>query len=446
MLAPLIARLDRTGFRYGLYAGVGLLFFTAALGTQVLRVVVQHKEFDFAVSDGRGYYVYLPALFIDGGLDFSRQYAHHWGPDFRPDLLSNRTALGYPRNKYPPGLAFTLLPAFLGAHGLSHALYRLTGNPLLAPDGYTLLYQVANVGLVMGLGWLSLLMTDRLLVGHFRCGPRRVAAGVVAVWLGSPFAYYCFREPLMVHVVSGFWVMAGITLTRAILRRLEPPSPVGGRLGLLAFTVAMSLTCRPTDLFIGPFLVYLVLRLASARVPVGQMVCWLPGILGGLTPLVAQAACWRAMTGRWLYYSYEGEGFDWLHPALVRTLFSSRHGLFFWSPLLLLSVGGLVWRAVRQRGRRDPLLVCYVLSGLCLWYFNSAWHCWWFGDAFGGRAFVELSGLFVFGLVFLLEYTRTAAPRLRALLFSGITLTVGYSLVLMGLYLARAIPRGDYLF
>ena len=445
MLPTLRTRLQQPRFRYAAYGLVGLGFFALALGTQALRAAAQQKPFDFVVSDGRGYYVYLPALLIEGTLDFTNQYRRHWGPDFRPALLTDRTARGFAKNKYPGGVALTLLPSFLPAHGLSRLLFATTGEACWSPDGYGLVYQLLNLAYVMVLGWFSLVMADRLLVGHFRVGPCAAALGVVAFWLGSPFAYYYFREPFMAHVVSAFWVMAVITLTNSVVEQLPQPARLAPRLSLLTFAFSMALVCRPTNLFLFPFLAYLGGRLIAAGL-FPQTARSLPLIVLGLAPVAAQAAFWYTTTGRWLVDGYEGEYFDWAHPALAGTLFSSRHGLFFWSPLLLLSVAGFLWYGAARRGRRDPLWACYGASGLCLWYLNSSWHQWWFGDAFGGRAFLELAGFFVAGLVFLVEMTRTLQPRLRAALFSGMALAVGYNAVLMALYVGRLIPRGDYLF
>ena len=57
--------------RYRLYARLVPLFFLAALLTQ-LRI---HGKLQFALSDGWGYYVYLPSLVVDGDLNFRNQAA-----------------------------------------------------------------------------------------------------------------------------------------------------------------------------------------------------------------------------------------------------------------------------------------------------------------------------------------------------------------------------------
>ncbi len=102
---------------------------------------------------------------------------------------------------------------------------------------------------------------------------------------------------------------------------------------------------------------------------------------------------------------------------------------------------------VYRHGVRDNLILGPVLLGAAvLWYFNSSWHQWWFGDAFGGRAFLELAPLFVFGLAFFFE---ALAGVRRGLQVAAACFVLGaalYTYALMALYITHKIPRADYLF
>ena len=98
-----------------------------------------------------------------------------------------------------------------------------------------------------------------------------------------------------------------------------------------------------------------------------------------------QAFAWKALYGTYFLYTYEGEGFDWLRPHLWDSLFSPHHGLFNWHPALLVGFAGfVVWVVVTPRRTEAT---CFAVSLLLTVYVNSAWHCWWFGDSFGGRAY-----------------------------------------------------------
>src|SRR5262249_37459374 len=102
-----------------------------------LAAVSFKPSFDLIVSDGRGYYVYLPSLVIDGDLDFRNQMLEHGPAAGRPALERGLTPRGLVANRYPVGLALTLAPAFLAAHAAAEAGHAATGWGWLAPDGYS---------------------------------------------------------------------------------------------------------------------------------------------------------------------------------------------------------------------------------------------------------------------------------------------------------------------
>jgi hypothetical protein len=400
-----------------------------------------HLPFNLVTSDSRFYYAYLPSLVIDGDLDFTNQIREHWGPNYSPDLLEDRTELGHVRNKFPIGMPLTLLPFFLLAHGAALALYGLTGSGAFACDGYSPLYQVSCLAGILALSWATLALVDRLLVGRFRVRGRSAAAGVCLTAVGTHLAWYCFREPFMVHVVSLFWCTLVISLADRVLAEADARRLSWWALPLLTLAMSMAVVCRPTNLFLLPFLACVLWRLWATGM-VKPALRLLPLLLVAGLPVLAQMAVWRHTTGHWVAYTYGEEGFRWSRPALWETLFSSRHGLLLWSPLLLLALGGLLGRL--GRSGPDPLLVCYVLAFAILWYCNSAWHMWWFGAAFGARAFLELSSLFVLGLAFSLDRPWPRPWRLCQV--SLALLAVGYNWVLMGLHFKRLLPQDGSLF
>ena len=285
-------------------------------------------------------------------------------------MFGPRTATGLIPNKYPVGLALTLAPSFLTGHALALAGHALTGANWCRPDGYSVPYQLCNLVFLFTLVVWAAALTDRLLTQTFQVNPLLAACTVVLYWVGSPLLYYTFREPFMAHAAGWFWVTASVYLVWRLGERAG-----GGRLGaadmaLLAFTASMAIVCRPTNAVLAPFLVYLLACIARAgfasRLPRALLLA-----LPGLFPLAIQLLVWRRLYGSWVCYSYAEEGFHWGSPAAWQTLFSSRHGLFFWSPLLLIAAGGMAWR-LRPAARPHPLLWCYLVAFGLLWYCNSA--------------------------------------------------------------------------
>jgi hypothetical protein len=415
----------------------------ALFGAALLAVAFKPK-FNFVVSDGRGYYVYLPSLVIDGDLDFSNQIREHWDGDYHPPLDQWRSERGLVKNSYPAGVALTLAPSFLAGHAAARGCHALTGGAWCVPDGYSAPYQLFNLAFLLALGVAALALTDRLLTGAFGLAPVTTAAAVVAYWLGSHFLYYHFREPFMAHLAGTFWVTASVFLVWRLVEGLPEGRLSSWRLFLLAFSTSMALVCRPTNAFLLPFHVYLLAAILRHGLLV-RLLRALPAALAGLTPLGVQMLIWKEIYGHFVVYSYDSVGFHWLEPAGWQTLFSSRHGLFFWSPLLLFAAGGVLWRVARAGRRAEPLLVCFVAAFLILWYCNSCWECWSFGDAFGGRAFLELTSFYVLGLAFAFEAVRRAGRLGRGAFATGLVVALLYNIVLMGLYISHRIPRDGYL-
>jgi hypothetical protein len=433
-----IEALDSRRSRLRLYAFITLVFFALAWIAVVVRAVAMDREVNVIISDGRYYYVYLPSLVVDGDLDFSNQIREHWETEWNPALLLDRTERGLVRNQYPIGLALTLFPSFLAAHAATKAS-ALGGGAPLAPDGYSLLYQLAATATVMALGLASMAMIDSLVVRRFHVNPRAAAAAIVAYWIGTPFAYYFFREPLMVHVVSAFWVASILSVGLAMTDGVRWWHPL-----VLTLAISMALVCRPSNVFIAPFLVYVAVELHRRRLLAG-VIRFLPLAILGLVPLFLQLLTWRLLSGHWVNYGYR-VSFHWSEPMFLQTLVSPRHGLFVWSPLLVLAAGGAAWATFRRGYIRDGLWLSLLLSGAILWYVNSAWEIWWFGDAFGARAFLELSFLFILGLALCFDHVRTSAPIIHVLVMTWTLASIVYSTTLMALYIAEEISREGPLF
>jgi hypothetical protein len=440
MLARFILKLASPRFRYILYIFLGIFFLCSSAILSALQMRYD-GIFTFIRSDGRAYYIYLPALVLDGDLDFSNQLQNPWNIAYQPLNPEVKTELGFIKNKYPVGLAMTIAAPFLLAHGVSKGLYRLTDWPAFAPNGYSVLYQLLCAGFIMALGVISMIFVDRLLTGRFRLAGKIAAASVLTFWIGSQYAYYFFREPFMVHIVSGFWVTASILLVDHMLSRLDSNELSLKDCFLLILSLSMAMVCRPTNLFIMPFLLYLGYQLVQ-RGMLARLLKMAPFCLIGLLPIIIQMAVWYKTTGHFISWSYGEEGFIWLLPALGQTILSSRHGLLVWSPLVGFSAAGFIMSKTRHRG----FLSCYLLSFVVLWYLNSAWHTWWFGDAFGARAFLELSSLFILGLGLFIEHISRSGRAVKVLASVGILICVCYNWSLMALYILSRIPRGDYLF
>jgi len=388
----------------------------------------------------RGYdntfnYLWLRSAMVDGDWDFRNdlRLCNTLVPTYRASALALApTPTGHIPNKYGIGWSVVTLPFYLVADAIV-AIGRWIGLWTLARDGFNPVYQSCIVLGHMALAVLALGLAIRTVAGWL--GDRgAAAAAVVLVWAASPLLYYQTADVGMSHgaaffavVLSAYalaranqgtagrewrwWILAGAGWGLAVTTRFQ--------LGVFGLLAAWSWGER-------------ALRGKSVAAPIGAF-------LAGAAPLLLlQGWAWHVVYGRWLVFSYgvEGESFRWASPALMGSLFSPWHGLFYWNPFLLVATGGLVWWGWARRGIAGVL--CVVFGAI--FYVNAAWWCWWFGSSFGNRSYDAALLPLMAGVAWIWQRSR---GRWRTIL-----LVVGMAAGVWNFYLALlyrcyAIPHRD---
>jgi hypothetical protein len=118
-------------------------------------------------------------------------------------------------------------------------------------------------------------------------------------------------------------------------------------------------------------------------------------MLGGVVVmLLPQLVAWRAIYGHFLVMPQGGGFMQWAAPSLVSVLFSLRHGLFSWTPAVLVAVLGF-YHLVRRDTWLGWSVVVVILLAV---YINASAGDWWAGEAFGARRFVGCTVFFALGL------------------------------------------------
>lgn len=350
---------------------------------------------DVLGGDARGYYAWLPAVFIHDSLDFSQvleQQKKIHGEHFQGHYYSEYN--GIKINKYTAGAAFLLLPFFL----LAMLLSCIFGFPV---DGYSIFFQYGIVAGGILYALLGLYFSFKLLqaMGFEK---RTSATGILIFLLGTNLFYYSFLHPGMSHVYSFSMAAMFMYFSWRVMQELKMTD-------IFLASIAFGLS-----LFIRPFNVFLILLLpflaGSAKVfatatgeifkkPVKLLLALLPALI----IMGIQVLLYYLQTGQLWIWSYPGEGFNFDEPRIIDVLFSYRKGLFVYTPLLLLSVIGLVplFRRNIFRGI-NALLFLIVLT-----YFISCWWNWFYGDSFGMRPYIDYYALFII----LFAYLHSAAGK-----------------------------------
>jgi hypothetical protein len=337
------------------------------------------------VSDGIGYYSYLPALFIYDDLNYSYFYsdsldyvAIRFGPGSFCYPVDNKAV-----NKYYCGEAIVMAPFFF----LAEILTYFSGN---ARDGYSFYYQasVSIAGLFYFLFGLWMLI---LFLRNQRVKEINIALVILLFFLGTNLFYYVLEQPYMSHGFSFSFVCWWLRISD-----LQAKNPKNYRWFLLAFIAGIITLIRPVNaiLLLSIFAVYPQLKDFKVQVfkLFKQPLVLLVSILIFFSIIGIQSLLYYKACGKFWVDSYGNEGFNFASPEVWNVLFSFRKGLFIYTPILLLTFIGFFYFS-KNYGITRLIILCSIL--VLFTYVISSWWYWAYGGSFGMRPFVEVYPLFI---------------------------------------------------
>ena len=365
----------------------GLLAFAGTTRWQNL------SEDPLIMTDGQGYYAYLPATFLYHDLQFHFVDQIN-GTYYAEDKRANYVVEGENGNvnKYFAGTAVIQTPFFLVACAISRALE-------LPIDGYSWPFQLmvgiaAIVGLSLGLLLLGMLLMD---MGF---SEKTSILTLLIITFGTNLFYYSVYEPSMSHVYSFFTVSAFLYFGRKSLTEQKT-------FQILAASAALGLTVliRPVNGLVllgipavSGGLLSTVMGIETLFRQKGKML--FGAALLAIAIMAVQPMIYILQTGKPFVWSYQKEGFNFLHPEVINVLFSFRKGLFVYCPALLLAMGGIfIGVSKRKLGFAELLLFLALIT----WVISS-WWMWYYGGSFGHRAFIEYYPFFAIGFAFALRH------------------------------------------
>ncbi|RSK31160.1 hypothetical protein [Hymenobacter metallilatus] len=331
--------------------------------------------------DAMGYYLYLPAKFIYHDVRYLRfvpDIMREYGPSssfyqaFPAPGLTDGTLV----MKYPIGVAVLEFPFFW----LGHWAAALLGYP---QDGFSAPYQVAIAFGGIAYGVLGLAVLRKVLLSFFSDAVAALTLGLVV--LGTNYFQYAVFDAAMSHTY-GFTLYALLLWCTVRWHRrpaLGWAAGIGLALGLLVLT-------RPSEAVAVLLPLLWGIDSGAALRAKGQLLRrrWLDVLVlaaCGAVALLPQLLYWHALTGSFIVYSYQEQGFSFLHPHLREVLISFKKGWLVYTPLMLLLPLGL---AALFRQNRGMALTVLAYGAATLWVV-AAWDIWWYGGSFGQRAMVS---------------------------------------------------------
>ncbi len=351
-------------------------------------------------ADAKGYYAYLPAIFIYQDLNFGffdqiekeKYYNVNTFYDYRIGW-KNKVI-----DKYYIGVAVAQSPFFLMAHGLTHA----TGKD---PDGYSYWYPVfVNIAAIFYgmLGLFALYKWLRLK----NISENNAAWAMVICAFGTHLFYYIIGEGGMSHVYSFFWINMWLWSTTLFVQQCSKKM-----LLLSMFILGMITITRPVNaLIIAAFPLLFENPRDSIAFVKKHFLALLPSLTLGAIILAMtigiQMLYYYVATGDLWVYSYGEEGFNFSSPHFLDILFSYKKGLFLYTPICLL---GTVLAFVTTGNFRKQLIY-WLLFFIFITYVLSSWWMWYYGGSFSSRVYVEYLFVFIWPIA---AYLETATSKFK---------------------------------
>lgn len=375
-------------------------------------------------SDGFYYFAYLRSIAFDRDVDFTNDYKL-LGLDDKPHLFTP-TPTGYAQSAWTIGPAIVWSPFFAAAHPIARSLQQSGADVNTIGTSYPYRQAVCVAGLFYGL--LGCWFMAALASTWF---DRRIAAAAVALTIaGSFMLWYLVKEPSMTHAPS----MAGVAAFAWLWARTRGTRTLTGWALLGALAGFITLIRWQNALFaVLPAFEAAALLVAAARQ--GDRDAIKRTLLAGcaftacaVLAFTPQMLAWKAIYGSYLAVSPVGPQIRWWDAHVVDILFSSRNGLFPWSPMLYLGTAGLAIFTWRHPAVGIPILVaCAIMV-----FFNASIQDWWGSDGFGGRRFDGTLPFFAIGVAAILKSSADLVARhpLRTVAAAG-TLLVVWNLSLM---------------
>ncbi|MFT6246340.1 MAG: hypothetical protein ACJA0U_001480 [Salibacteraceae bacterium] len=343
----------------------------------VFTIVSQEKwNKDNAVisSDVRGYYAYLPALFIHNDLKFENHEVYKIEKGYEVWVMKDKNGKKY--IKFTCGMSILYTPFFL----VSHALAEPLGEKA---DGFSSPYKIGLIVSSIFYLFISILFLSKFLLLYFE--DRTVSICLLILFLGTNL--FEFETGLLTQSHAYSFALLTVFMYSSVKWLDTPRFKWAIWMGI---TGGLMFLIRPIDVLFLSFI--LLFNVNSFKDLIGRFkLIWnykkqafvFLGLL--LLMISPQLLYFKHIFGSFIYYSYTKEGFFFLHPHLFDSVFSYRNGWLVYSPIMLLSLIGFFF--IKRYSKQFTWFSPFAF--LMYFYVISSWWCWWY-VGFGNRAFINL--------------------------------------------------------
>ena len=219
------------------------------------------------------------------------------------------------------------------------------------------------------------------------------------IFIGTNLLYFTLYQNGMTHLPVFFCYAWLIYLT---IKFHEKPDNT--KLALISLLCGIIILARPSDLvcvFIPMF--YSVFDKQSFHAKISflktQLHKWWLVILFFVLPMIPQFVYWKIMSGKFIYYSYGNQGFDFKHPHLIAGWLYPQNGWLQYTPLMILSlVGFFILKKIKSFSFVLP--VTFLVYSFLIY----SWFCYQYINGFGSRPMIHLYPLLAFPLAAFVDF------------------------------------------
>ncbi len=328
--------------------------------------------------DMTSYYAYLPAVFVEEDITLNSPQARQnnfyvWSVE--APAKEGRII------RMTMGIAYLHLPFFL----IAHTTANLAGYPANGFNSYYFIWiLIGSLFYTLCGFWLL----RKLLLLYF--DDKIVLTTLLLVALATNLLYYTIYEGAMSHAYSFFLVNALLLLTTKWHQKPKWKTTV-----LLGFVAGIITLIRPTNLLIMAVPALYNIYSKESLLQKIKLVRkhWYFVLLAAIFAFIMgfpQLLYWKYLSGKWLFYTYNDEGFFFSNPHIFYGLFSYRKGWLLYTPVMIFALTAIVFFARKYLKQWAGGL--YVLLPLYI-YVVYSWWTWWYGGGFGSRPMVDIYGI-----------------------------------------------------
>ena len=385
----------------------------------------ENWQYNVVTSDGRGYYAFLPAVFVFQDDEYEQvkkaELANfvHWGNQ----NYIYETEEGRRYNKCFPGVALVQSPAFLTGLLASH----LAGQETTGYSDISLIFVIIN-GWIFGLLGLWLMFRN---MRFFTQDEFALRSAHFAIAFATFLFFYLTAAPSFSHVYS----FAILNLFVFLVLRIREQAKAKFFL-FLGLTLGLIFIIRPTNVLVVFFIIFLFGSKAAVIQFFRELFFrygrnFLLGTIGFALVVSILPLLWYWQSGHWVLWSYDGEGFYFNNPQFLKALFSYHTGIFIHMPLLFIAFVFVFKLFNKSSWLATSWLAYFVL----LTYIISSWWSYDYGSALGNRAFSEHMFIFAIPLAMGLEKFK-----MKWLIGAGLFLFTGYTVMRTYQHIAGIFP------